>query len=370
MTCDFLQLPHKGIQTLTPYVPGKSALELAKEQGISDIIKLASNENPLGCSPLVMKALANMSEREIAIYHPTAIQPLREKLAKKLLIDANMLFLSNGSDALFPLILMSFALHKNKRMLVQQYGFNIPNIQAKALGIPIQEIALASDWEVNVPELIKACDEEAGLIYLANPNNPTGTKINLEQIAFILQEIPACTILLLDEAYHEYQEEDNTLELLKKYPNLIITRTFSKAYGLAGLRLGYAIANPDIISILNRVVLSFTVNYAALVAGTAALDDEAFLAKARESNKRGLEQLKQGLQEFNYTYLPTAANFITIDCKKDAQSIFLALQKKGVIVRPLHPYGLSNFIRVTVGTKEQNNRFLESFYCINTEENV
>lgn len=369
MTCDLRTLPHEGIQTLSPYIPGKSAFELAREQGLTDIIKLASNENPLGCSPLVQEALSSLKPHDLAIYHPTAVQPLREKLAKLLGIPEDMIILSNGSDALFPLVLMSFALHKNKHLLVQQYGFNIPNIQAKALGIPIKTVPVNASWEVDVEQLLSLCTEETAILYLANPNNPTGTKVSAEKIETILTSIPSCIIFLLDEAYYEYQEEDHSIEWLKKYPNLIITRTFSKAYGLASLRLGYALANQEVISILNRVVLSFTVNYAAIVAGSVALDDQAFVKQSIENNKQGLEQLKKGLDELSVRYLPTTANFITIDCKRDAQEIFQQLQTKGVIVRPLHPYGLNNFIRVTIGTDKQNKRFLDDFaYCLHSEE--
>ncbi|WP_035893567.1 pyridoxal phosphate-dependent aminotransferase, partial [Legionella oakridgensis] len=273
MPCDYNLLPHPGIQTLAPYVPGKSAEELAQEQGIKDIIKLASNENPLGCSPRIIEALTNMSGTKIATYPAVTNHPLRPMLAEKLSIDSEMITLGNGSDVLFSLMMTCFALHRNKEILVHDQSFIAYRVFAKTLGIPIISTPLKANWEVDIDAMIHACHEKTALIFIPNPNNPTGLLLELAEIRRLLNHIPDSTILVLDEAYHEYvhhPEYQHSIRLLSEHPNLIITRTFSKAYGMAGLRLGYAIANKEITAILQRANPPFTVNQAALVAGTAA----------------------------------------------------------------------------------------------------
>lgn len=370
MPCDYQALPHSGIQTLAPYIPGKSAEQLAREQGLTDIIKLASNENPLGCSANVSRALAKLSGVQIATYPAPASHPLHQKLSDKLSLHKDMLTLGNGSDALFPLLLTCFALHNDKHVMLHDYAFISYAIHAKTLGIPVVSVGLRPNWEVDIDAMVDLCNEKTALIFLANPNNPLGVLVPHEGIQRLLDNIPASTIVVLDEAYFEYidsQDNQSSLSLLKHYPNLIITRTFSKAYGLAGLRLGYAIANPPITSILQRAQPPFTVNQAALTAASAALDDEQFIKDSVEANKMGLKQLKQGLAKLQLNCLPTAGNFITFDYRQDANSLYQDLQQHGIIVRPLHPYGLNNYIRVTVGTKEQNNRFLDTMSIIKKE---
>lgn len=372
MPCDFLLLPHAGIQTLAPYVPGKSAEALAKEQGLTDIIKMASNENPLGCSPLVTKALASMSAKQIATYPISAHHPLCSKIATFLGVDAEMITLSNGSDLLYPLLINCFALHQGKHILVHDYAFIVYSIFAKTQGVPVVSTPLQAHWRVDIDAMIAACNEKTALIFLANPNNPTGARIPQTEIIRLLDHIPTCTIVVLDEAYYEFKvslAENDSLALLAKYPNLVITRTFSKAYGLAGLRIGYAIAQPDISQILLKVLPSFTVSQAALVAAEAALDDQAFIQQTIELNQQGLQQLKAGIKQLELDYLPTEGNFITIDCRQDGGPIYQRLQRFGLIVRPLHAYGLNNFLRVSVGTPAQNTRFLNALpTCLSTKE--
>lgn len=366
MPCDYEQLPHAGIRNLVPYVPGKSSEELASERGLTDIIKLASNENPLGCSPLVTQALAELTGHRIATYPMSVNHLLRHKLAVKLKVDLEMITIGNGSDSLFCSLLTCFALHNDKHVLTHDYAFSSYAIQAKTLGIPVISTAVKSNFVVDIDAMISACTEKTSLIFMANPNNPTGLLVCPEEIKRLLDNIPATTIFVLDEAYFEYSGILNpgaTMDLLKKYPNLVITRTFSKAYGLAGLRLGYAIANPQITALLYRIQLPFIVNIAALTAGCAALNDEAFIQQTLMVNKEGLKQMQQGLTVLGFPHLPTAGNFITVDCKTDSMPIYQRLQDYGIIVRPLHPYGLNNYIRVTIGTREQNQRFLDKLHC-------
>lgn len=367
MACDFHTLPHPGIQTLSPYIPGKSAEQLADEQGLTDIIKLASNENPLGCSHTVSKALASMSGHTIATYPAPSNSPLIPSLAKKHAITREMITLSSGTDMLFPLIINCFALHCDKHVLTHDYAFSSYRIYAQILGVKVVSTPVLDSWEVDIDAMIAACNEKTAIIFLPNPNNPTGVPVKHPKILKLLKSIPVSTILVLDEAYIEYLDASeliDTVELLNTYPNIIITRTFSKAYGLAGLRMGYAIATPEITALLWRINPPFIVNNAALVAAHAALSDVQFIKETVNLNKEGLVQLKEGIRQLKLDWLPTAGNFITIDFKRDAGPIYQSLLRYGIIVRPLHPYNMDNFLRVTVGTMQQNSRFLDALKTI------
>ena len=360
MTVDFNLLPHEVIRGLAPYIPGKSTDDVAREQGIKDIIKLASNENPLGCSPMVLQALAHLSSQQISMYPTSINHPLRHKLADILGVDTTMLTLSNGSDLLFCLLLTCFALHSDKHIITHDYAFISYGIQAKTLNIPVVTTPILPDWQVDIDAMIAACNEKTSLIFIANPNNPTGLLVPHTEIERLLENIPNTTILVLDEAYYEFVTHvSHSIKLLTKYPNLVITRTFSKAYGLAGLRIGYGIANAQITSLLYRLQLPFAVNQAAMIAASAALDDQAFIEQSLRTTTQGIAQMQQGLAKLNLPYLPTAANFILVDCKTDAGPIYQTLQQYGIIVRPLHPYDLNNYLRITIGTKEQNAQLLE-----------
>lgn len=374
MPCDYYKLPHPGIQSLKPYIPGKSIEELAREQGLSDIIKLASNENPLGCSPLVKQALADLSEMHIASYPSPANHPVLGKLSEKLAINENRITFGDGSDLLFFFLLTTFALHSGKHILTHEYAFISYRIQAQTLGIPVSITNLKPNWQVDIDAMIEACSEKTAMIFIANPNNPTGLEISYPEIRRLLTHIPASTILVLDEAYHEYayQPGDRTsLNLLEEYPNLVLTRTFSKAYGLAGLRLGYALASPEITNLLQRVQPPFAVNQAALTAAYAALDDEDFIIQTIELNSKGMQQMIRGLDVIKARHLPSRCNFVTIDCKRDANLIYQCLLKQGIIVRPLHPYDLPTYIRVSISHPLHNDRFLDTLaLCLSELEGV
>ncbi|MCL9682724.1 histidinol-phosphate transaminase [Legionella maioricensis] len=368
MSIDFTQLPHPGIRSLVPYKPGKSIEELKREKGIADIIKMASNENPLGCSPLALNALQTMSSYLIATYPSPVNHALTPKLANKLGISTEQLFLSNGSDHLFTMLLYCFALHSDKHILTHEYAFSAYAIQANTLKIPVRTVPINPDWQVNINNLIQTCNAQTGIIFIANPNNPTGVLISQNEIKYLLEHIPESTLLVLDEAYYEFAASKlscNSLEWLPEHPNLVITRTFSKMYGMAGLRLGYAIANPSIINLLQRVQLPFSVNQAALIAAHAALDDDDFITLSLRTNDEGMQQLRTGFDELKLNYLPSACNFLTVDCKEDGLALYNYLLEQGIIVRPLHAYKMNQYIRVSIGTKEQNSRFLaalKSYY--------
>ncbi|MDP3705802.1 MAG: histidinol-phosphate transaminase [Legionellaceae bacterium] len=366
MSYDFIKLTHPGIQSLTPYVPGKTIEEVAREQGLTDIIKLASNENAWGCSPTVRQALSLLSDQTISSYPNSVSHPFRHKLAQHLGVNTDMLTLSNGSDLLMCILLICFALHSNKHVLTHDFAFSTYEIQAKTLGVPIV-ITPAPNWQVDIDAVISTCNDKTALIFLANPNNPTGLLISHAEIIRLIESIPQTTILVLDEAYYEYARAEyqaNSIDLLAKHPNLVITRSFSKAYGLAGLRLGYALSDPQITKLLYSIQLPFAVNNVAMAAASAAIDDQAFIEKTLRLTALGIQQMKLGLDKLNIFHLPTVTNFITIDCNTDGWPIFQRLQEHGIIVRPLHAYGMNNYLRVTIGTEEQNKRFLDTIQDI------
>lgn len=363
MFCDYHLLPHEGIQALDPYMPGKSIQELATEKGLTDIIKLASNENPLGCSTVVKKVLDELSITQLATYPAAVTHPLRTKLSQLLGVDKSMLTLSNGSDSLFTLLLQLFAVGTKKHMLTHEYAFITYSIQAKILNVPIVFSAVNRQFEVDIDQMIAAAKPDTGIIFIANPNNPTGIIIPLVEIKRLLTAIPASTLVVLDEAYYEYaypHQDKSSLKLINDFPNLVITRTFSKAYGLAGLRLGYAISNPSICELLWRIQLPFAVNQAVLEASWHAIDDQAFIERTLSNNQQGMQQLLAGLQQLDLPVLPSSGNFLCFDCKMNGMTVYNYLLEQGIIVRPLTPYALNNYLRVTIGTFAQNKRFLNA----------
>jgi histidinol-phosphate aminotransferase len=363
MPLNFQNLPHTGIRSLVPYKPGTSIEEIKKQKGLDDIIKMASNENPLGCSPLALSALHNIPSSTIATYPSSLNHPLMDKLAQNLNINSEQLFLSNGSDYIFSLLIKCFALHSDKHMVTHDYAFSTYAILAHSLQVAVQTVAVNDDYQVDVDQIIKSTNTQTALVFLANPNNPTGLLISQQKIEQLLKHLPEQTLLVLDEAYYEYAAhllEPNSIDWLDDYPNLIITRTFSKIYGMAGLRLGYAIAHPEIINILQRVQLPFAVNQAALNAAYAALDDVEFIQQSLSMNNEGMQQLKKGFEELTIDYFPSAGNFLTFNCNEDGMAFYHYLLERGIIIRPLHPYSMPNYLRVSVGTKEQNTRFLNA----------
>jgi histidinol-phosphate aminotransferase len=254
-------------------------------------------------------------------------------------------------------------LHSGKHIITHDYAFSTYAIQANTLNIPVHTVAINEGWQVNVDNIIQACNAKTSMICLANPNNPTGVLVSQNEIKRLLEHIPESTLLVVDEAYYEFAASRlscNTIEWLDQHPNLVITRTFSKIYGLAGVRLGYAIAHPSLIDILLRVQLPFTVNQVALAAAYASLDDDDFLRLSLHTNEEGMQQMREGLESLNLEYIPSACNFLTINCREDSMTVYNYLLDRGIIVRPLHPYKMDNYIRVTIGTKEQNNRFLDA----------
>jgi histidinol-phosphate aminotransferase len=355
----FFNLANDYISQLVPYQPGKPIETLERELGIRSAIKLASNENPLGPSPKAMLAVERMLQK-VHFYPDGGCFEFKQKLSQHLSVKPEQITVGNGSENILELIVKAY-LHKDDHAVISQYAFLTIPILIDSCGAK-KIVAPAKNYAHDVRAMINAVDNKTRVLFLVNPNNPTGTYTSDVDFRILLEAVPPDVLIVVDEAYAEYIKQadyPNTLAYLEKYPNLIFTRTFSKIYGLAGLRLGYAVSSVEIADILNRARLPFNVNSLAAKAGCAALDDREHLEKSILINDQGLRQLVQELQQLAINYIPSVCNFITIEVD-DADRIYHLLLEKGVIVRPLKAYGMPNHLRVTVGTVEENKRFLEA----------
>jgi histidinol-phosphate aminotransferase len=358
LSCDFLALSNPGIQGLSPYQAGKPIEELQRELGLSDIVKLASNENPLGPSPAVVEA-CQRALRDSTRYPDANGFELKRAISAKFGLQPAQLTLGSGSNDVLDLIARVF-LGPHASAVFSQYAFIVYPIATQACGARAIEVP-AKNWGVDLEAMSAAIETDTRVVFIANPNNPTGTWVGNDELVAFLRRVPKDVVVVLDEAYTEYVERadfPNGLALLQDFPNLIVTRTFSKAYGLAGLRVGYAASSPLLADLLNRVRAPFNVNSLGLVAAVAALDDDAYLARARELNARGLQQLVDGIAPLGLPVIPSAGNFITVGMPGDALPIYQKLLHQGVIVRPLVPYKMPNHLRVSIGLPEENAKFL------------
>lgn len=366
MGIDFTSLALPAMLGLTPYKPGKPIEELARERGrsVDSIIKLASNENPLGPSP---KALIAIQEclSEAARYPDGNGFVLKRKLAEKLQLGIDQITLGNGSNDVLDLVARVF-LGPGRSAVYSQYGFAVYPIAVQAVGAEARVAAAhegrrGSRYGHDLEAMLEAVADNTTVVFIANPNNPTGTFVPRQALSDFLEALPERVMVVVDEAYFEYvdlTDYPNALQFLANHPNLIVTRTFSKAYGLAGLRVGYALSNPEVADLLNRVRQPFNVNLIALAAASAALEDEDHLQRTRDLNRQGLAYLSAAFQERGLGYIPSVGNFITVDVGRDGLSVYEALLDQGVIVRPVANYGLPNHLRVTVGTSEENAAFM------------
>lgn len=360
MSRDYLALAMPSVQKLNPYIPGKPIEELQRELGINDIIKLASNENPLGPNPKVLEAI----ERELphlTLYPDGNGFILKQALAKKFALDVNQITLGNGSNDVLDLVARAY-LGPGREAVYSQYGFAVYPISTQAVGAKGIEVP-AKDYAHDLNAMAAAITEKTAVVFIANPNNPTGTWFTKNALNEFLAAVPEHVLVVLDEAYTEYVVEadfPDGLDYLRGYPNLIVTRTFSKAYGLAGLRVGYGACNPQIADALNRVRQPFNVDSLALVAATTALLDDDYLNRSRNVNRAGLKLLEAGFQSLGLSYIPSVGNFITVHFGQPALPIYQKLLCQGVIVRPVGNYGMPDSLRVSVGTLAENQRFLDA----------
>ncbi len=354
----FCDLALDCVTKLQPYVPGKPIEELERELGISNIVKLASNENPLGPSEQVLSALAQAS-KEVTRYPDGNGFVLKAALAGKYQLNTEQITLGNGSNDVLELIARAFV-SPSDEVMFSQYAFAVYPIVTQAIGAKAVIVA-ARDYGYDLQAMRALISEQTKLIFIANPNNPTGTYLNGAELESFIANVPKQTLVVLDEAYVEYGEQDvDSIQWLKKYSNLIITRTFSKAYGLAGLRVGYALSHPDVADLLNRIRQPFNVNSLALAAATVTLNDDDYIVKTKALNDAGMAQLIAGLDTLGLSYIPSKANFITVDVKRNGDDVFADLLQQGVIIRSVANYGLANYIRVSIGLKDENQRFLDA----------
>ncbi len=347
-----------GVRALQPYQPGKPLSELEREYGITDAIKLASNENPLGPSPLGLAA-ARQALDEIELYPDSHGFALKQALTKALAVEPGQLVLGNGSNEILQLVARAF-LNPGDEVVVAQYAFAIFTTVAVSAGGRVVTVP-AREWGADLPAMRAAVTDRTRVIFLANPNNPTGTWHRAAELRAFLESLPQHVVVVLDEAYCEYVSEPdypNGLAWLAQFPNLLVSRTFSKIYGLAGLRLGYGVASAPMADLLNRLREPFTVNNLALAAGEAALADHEHVRRARDFNAQGLAELAAACERLGLAYIPSVGNFIAVDVGRPAGPVYEALLRRGVIVRPLAPYGMPNHLRITIGTPAQMDRLL------------
>ncbi|WP_236450567.1 histidinol-phosphate transaminase [Stutzerimonas stutzeri] len=361
MSCDFLALAQPGVQKLSPYVPGKPVDELARELKLdpAGIVKLASNENPLGPSPKALAAIqAELSE--LTRYPDGNGFVLKQRLAQRYSVGVHQVTLGNGSNDILELVARAY-LAPGLNAVFSEHAFAVYPIATQAVGAEGRAVA-AKNWGHDLDAMADAIDENTRVVFVANPNNPTGTWFDAAALDTFLARVPAHVLVVLDEAYIEYaegQELPDGLAYLADYPNLLVSRTFSKAYGLAALRVGYAISSQVIADVLNRVRQPFNVNSLALAAACAALDDVDYLAASRRVNDAGMAQLERGFRQLGLEWIPSRGNFIAVDFARDAAPINQALLREGVIVRPVAGYGMPTFLRVSIGTERENARFLD-----------
>ncbi len=366
MSSDFLSLAAPGVRTLQPYQPGKPESELRREYGLSDIIKLASNENPLGPSP---KALAAMRDAlsGLARYPDGNGFELKTALAAQLGVPMAALTLGNGSNDVLELVARAF-LTPEHAAVFSEHAFAVYPIVTQAVGATAR-IAKANPPNHEMPyghDLAAMCsliDDRTRVVFVANPNNPTGTWLKTAELEGFLKAVPESVIVVVDEAYFEYVEVEtdcpNALRWFDRFPNLVVTRTFSKAYGLAGLRVGYAVSHPQVADVLNRVREPFNVNSLALTAATAALDDVEHLERSRAVNRDGMQRLLAFCRRQGLAWLPSAGNFLCVDVGRSGREVFLELLQRGLIARPVDNYGLPRFLRISIGTEAENARLIE-----------
>ncbi|MGI9024299.1 MAG: histidinol-phosphate transaminase [Burkholderiaceae bacterium] len=357
------------IRSIAPYIGGKPIEEVAREFGLdpAKIVKLASNENPLGIPRSAQRAMA-AAMAEIARYPDDNGFDLKQVLSKKLGVDPEWIVLGSGSSDILITAAMTFS-GSAGRVVYSQYGFVVYGLATQKIGARATVVPATAGLGHDLDAmLVAACGKDgegaAQLVYIANPSNPTGTFLEPQRIASFLAALPAETVVLLDEAYTEYLEPalrfDST-QWVRRFPNLLISRTFSKAYGLAGLRIGYGIAQPALTDLMNRVRAAFNVNALAQAAAVAALGDQAFLQEIYTLNRAGLLQLTKAFDAAGIEYIPSYGNFILFKAGDDEDAgarVNLALLKRGVIVRPVANYGLPQWLRVSIGTQRENEAFL------------
>ncbi len=361
MSCDFLKLAIAGVQKLQPYQPGKPMEELERELGLTEVIKLASNENPLGPGPMARTAVRAQID-ELGRYPDGNGFALKEMLGQCEGVGTDTLTLGNGSNDVLELIVRAFCTPDHE-VIFSQHAFAVYPLATQAVGAKAV-ITPAREWGHDLKAMANAITDCTRIIFVANPNNPTGTWTTSSTVKDLLSAAPDDVLVVVDEAYREYVDEPdypNCAGWVEHYPNLVVTRSFSKIFGLGGLRVGYAISDPVVADILNRVRQPFNVNNLAMVAAVASLQDKEHVADSIELNRVQLARLAEAFTGLGLSHVPSVGNFISVDVGREAAPVYDALLREGVIVRPIGGgYGMPQHLRVTVGLEAENTRFLHA----------
>ena len=354
------ELVPKHIQEIIPYLPGKPLSEVERELGLKDVVKLASNENPLGPSPLAMNAIKKHIN-EVNLYPDDGVYYLRQKLASALNLSMDQIIIGNGTTEILGVIARTFLSPEDYAIVADQtflvYQLAVQAVNGNLITVPLK------NYTYDLPAMAKAITPQTKLIYIANPNNPTGTMVTGEEVDHFLNSIPEDIVIALDEAYYEYIENPaypDSLRYVREGRLVIVLRTFSKIYGLAGLRIGYAIASKEIIQYLIKAKTLFNTNHLAQVGAMAALDDYDFVNKGKRVNREGYQFLAQELDRLKVEFIPSVGNFILLIVQEDPYKVYQELLRRGVIVRPMKRWNLPQGIRVTIGTPQQNLRFIKA----------
>jgi len=353
-----MSLPlNPALKNLPVYQPGRPIEEVAREVGLpaAEIIKLASNENPLGPSPLALAAM-EMALKQVNLYPDGNGFYLKQKLAQKFGVEPANLILGNGSNDIIEFVAHAL-LDANSEVVVSQYCFAVYPIVTHLFGAKLVTVP-AKKYGHDLPAMIRAVTPRTKILFVANPNNPTGTQAEREHIVGIINETPPHVLLVMDEAYVEFLNDPiSLLPLVRRgdFPNLILMRTFSKIFGLAGLRIGYGIGHPDFIAALEKVRQPFNTNALAQAAAIAALDDVEHIERTRSNNQAGLRFYESSFKQLGLEFVPSVTNFILVKVG-DGQRVFEELQKRGVIVRPMGGYQLPSWVRISIGTAAENAR--------------
>jgi histidinol-phosphate aminotransferase len=350
----------KTILKVKPYIPGKPIEEVKREFGLRDVVKLASNENPYGPSPKVLQALRQAS-RQLNRYPDGDCHELRQALAKKLRVSDRQLIVGNGSDELIILAARAFV-RRGDEVVIAKPSFMMYDIASRVEGATVKAIPL-KNFRYDLPAMKKAVTKKTKIIFLGNPDNPSGMYLSRKEVAGFLKGLSRKVLVFLDEAYYEYvsaKDYADTVRLLRTHKNVIVTRTFSKIYGLAGLRVGYGIGDAELIGFLNRIREPFSVNSMAQVAALTVLKDQSYYRRLAKLIAEQRLFLYKKLQELDLQYVESFTNFVLVRVPGDASAIARKLLKKGVIIRDMNAWGMKGFIRVTIGTARENQRFLTS----------
>jgi len=366
-----------GVKSLSPYQPGKPIEELQREYGVTDVIKLASNENPLGSSPGVRNILS--AEYEGFSRYPDGNGfTLKQMLAKKHGVSMDRITLGNGSSDPLEFVVRVFA-QPGDEILFSEHAFAMYPIVTQAASATAV-VAPAKEWGHDLDAMAERISERTKVIFIANPNNPTGTWLKGEELEAFIARVPESVIVVVDEAYFEYAREPalwlqegsqkgaveypDATQWLDRYPNLMVTRTFSKAYGLAGLRVGYSLSHPDLANLLNRIRPPFNVNSLALAAACASLEDSNHVAKAVALNALEMGHTTKAFEQMGLDYIPSVGNFVCVDVSssegRNGMAVYETLLREGIIVRPVANYGMPDFLRVTLGLPEENAKFINA----------